>query len=84
MSAEPASPKEGRKRRTASDEAEAGFSLVEVMISMVVMGGLACSVFYFLSSQNGMGARGNDTGNDHDTASPLPNAGGRQRSRAAN
>lgn len=37
-----------------------GFSLVEVMVSMVVLGGLACSVFYFLSSQNGMGARGND------------------------
>lgn len=37
-----------------------GFSLVEVMVSMVVMGGLACSVFYFLTSQNGIGTRSND------------------------
>ena len=43
-----------------TDRTQRGFSLVEVMVSMMVLGGLACSVFYFLSSQNGMGTRSND------------------------
>jgi prepilin-type N-terminal cleavage/methylation domain-containing protein len=37
-----------------------GFSLVEVMVSMMVLGVLATSVFYFLNSQNGVGSRSAD------------------------
>lgn len=39
---------------------QAGFSLVEAMVAMMVMGGLASAVFYFLGSQNSMGTRSND------------------------
>lgn len=46
--------------KTAARRSQAGFSLVEILVSLVVLGGLATSVFYFLSSQNGMGNRSND------------------------
>ncbi|HLP43449.1 MAG TPA: prepilin-type N-terminal cleavage/methylation domain-containing protein, partial [Fibrobacteria bacterium] len=47
--------------RAASQAAsQAGFSLLEAVVSMVILGLLSVSVFYFLSSQNGIGARGND------------------------
>jgi prepilin-type N-terminal cleavage/methylation domain-containing protein len=46
--------------RSGSVPGESGFTLIEVMVSMVVLGGLACSAFYILSSQSGMGSRSND------------------------
>jgi prepilin-type N-terminal cleavage/methylation domain-containing protein len=39
---------------------QGGFSLVEVLISMMMLGMLSVSVFYFLNSQNGMGTRSGD------------------------
>lgn len=39
---------------------QAGFSLVEVLVSMMVMGMLSVSVFYFLTAQNGLGSRSAD------------------------
>jgi len=39
---------------------QAGFSLIEILVSAAVTGVVATSAFYFLSSQNTMGARGND------------------------
>lgn len=48
------------KRANPPGTSQAGFSLVEILVSMVVLGGLAASVFYFLSSQSGMGTRSND------------------------
>lgn len=47
-------------RSSAGGRLQGGFTLVEVMVSMVVLGGLAASAFYILSSQNGMGTRTND------------------------
>lgn len=44
----------------ARAKAEAGFSLIEILVAMVVMSILACAVFYFLTSQNRMGSRSND------------------------
>src|SRR5688500_11984833 len=41
-------------------DSQSGFSLVEILVSMVIMGGLTTSVFYFLSAQNGAGARSTD------------------------
>ena len=46
--------------RPSSQTPEAGFSLVEIMVAMVVLSGLAGSVFFFLSSQSGMETRSND------------------------
>ena len=40
---------------------QAGFSLIEILVSAVVIGILATAAFYFLSAQNGMGAAGNDS-----------------------
>jgi len=37
-----------------------GFSMIEVLVSAVITAVVATSAFYFLSSQNSMGARGND------------------------
>jgi prepilin-type N-terminal cleavage/methylation domain-containing protein len=39
---------------------QAGFSLIEILVSAAVTGVVATSAFYFLSSQNTMGTRGND------------------------
>jgi prepilin-type N-terminal cleavage/methylation domain-containing protein len=39
---------------------QAGFSMIEILVSAVVTGVVATSAFYFLSSQNRMGAKGND------------------------
>jgi type II secretory pathway pseudopilin PulG len=39
---------------------QAGFSLLEAAVSMVILGLLTVSVFYFLSSQNKIGVRSND------------------------
>jgi prepilin-type N-terminal cleavage/methylation domain-containing protein len=39
---------------------ERGFSLVEVMVSMMLVGMLSVSVLYFLGSQNSMGSRSGD------------------------
>jgi prepilin-type N-terminal cleavage/methylation domain-containing protein len=39
---------------------EAGFSLIEILVSAVVVSVLATAAFYFLSSQNGAGIAGND------------------------
>lgn len=40
---------------------QAGFSLIEILVSAVVIAILATAAFYFLSAQNGMGTRGNDS-----------------------
>jgi prepilin-type N-terminal cleavage/methylation domain-containing protein len=40
--------------------AQAAFTLIEVLVSAVVTGILSVSVFYFLSAQNNLGLRGND------------------------
>jgi hypothetical protein len=42
------------------DRRQAGFSMIEILVSAVVTGAVAISAFYFLSSQNAMGARGTD------------------------
>ena len=39
---------------------QAGFSLIEILIALTVFAILTTSVFYFLSSQNGMGKRSAD------------------------
>lgn len=39
---------------------QAGFSLVEILVSMVVASCMAGAVFYFLKSQNNMGVRSTD------------------------
>ena len=39
---------------------EAGFSMIEILVSAVVTGVVAVSAFYFLSSQNTMGTKGSD------------------------
>lgn len=39
---------------------QAGFSMIEILVSAVVTGVVATSAFYFLSSQNNMGTKGND------------------------
>jgi prepilin-type N-terminal cleavage/methylation domain-containing protein len=39
---------------------QAGFSMIEILVSAVVTGVVATSAFYFLTSQNAMGAKGND------------------------
>ncbi len=39
---------------------QAGFSLIEILVSAVVVAILSTAAFYFLSSQNGMGTAGND------------------------
>jgi prepilin-type N-terminal cleavage/methylation domain-containing protein len=39
---------------------QAGFSLLEVIVSAVVVGLVAVSAFYFINSQNRMGAKGGD------------------------
>ncbi|MEO6095057.1 MAG: prepilin-type N-terminal cleavage/methylation domain-containing protein [Fibrobacteria bacterium] len=44
----------------AGAEGEAGFSLIEVMVAATVVAILATAAFYFLSSQNSMGQKGND------------------------
>jgi len=46
--------------RPGGAEGQAGFSLVEILVSMVVMSCLAGAVFYFLKSQDNMGARSTD------------------------
>lgn len=40
---------------------QSGFSLIEILVSAVVIGILATAAFYFLSAQNGMGTAGNDS-----------------------
>jgi prepilin-type N-terminal cleavage/methylation domain-containing protein len=37
-----------------------GFSLVEIMVAMIVMSGIASSVFFFISSQSALGTRSQD------------------------
>ena len=39
---------------------QAGFSMIEILVSAAVTGVIATSAFYFLSSQNTMGTKGND------------------------
>ena len=39
---------------------QAGFSMIEILVSAVVTGVVATSAFYFLSSQNSLGAKGTD------------------------
>ena len=41
-------------------QGQEGFSMVEILITLTVFGILITSVFYFLSSQNGMGVRSAD------------------------
>ncbi len=43
--------------RTSQD----GFSMLEILISMVIVGLLAASLFYFLSAQNKLGLMSTDT-----------------------
>lgn len=45
---------------TVPADPQAGFSLLEVVVSAVVVGLVAVSAFYFLNSQNRMGAKGGD------------------------
>ena len=40
--------------------AQAGFTLIEILVSAVIVGIVSTSAFYFLSSQNSMGAKGGD------------------------
>lgn len=40
---------------------QAGFSMIEILVSATITAVLATSVFYFLSSQNTMGTMGNDS-----------------------
>lgn len=47
-------------RASAVNRGQGGFSLVEVMVSMMLLGLLSVSVFYFLNSQNSMGSRSGD------------------------
>jgi prepilin-type N-terminal cleavage/methylation domain-containing protein len=39
---------------------QSGFTLVEILVSMVVVSCIAGAVFYFLKTQNNMGVRSND------------------------
>ncbi len=39
---------------------QAGFSLIEILVSAVIVGILSVSIFYFLNSQNKISLRGND------------------------
>jgi prepilin-type N-terminal cleavage/methylation domain-containing protein len=39
---------------------EGGFTLIEILVSIMIFGLLTTSVFYFLSQQNGMSTRAND------------------------
>jgi prepilin-type N-terminal cleavage/methylation domain-containing protein len=39
---------------------QSGFSLIEILVAAVVLGILTVSVFYFLSTQNGLSVKGND------------------------
>lgn len=43
-----------------ADSSQRGFSMIEVLVSSVITAVVATSAFYFLSSQNSMGIRGND------------------------
>lgn len=47
-------------RHPLSPSSQGGFSLVEVLVSMMMLGMLSVSVFYFLNSQNSMGTRSGD------------------------
>ncbi len=46
--------------RGARAGAQSGFTLVEILVSMVVLSCMAGAVFFFLKSQNNMGVRSND------------------------
>jgi prepilin-type N-terminal cleavage/methylation domain-containing protein len=59
MSPAPVGTPEGAAGRPHPDP-QRGFSLVEVIVSMMVLGMLSVSVFYFLTSQNSLGARSGD------------------------
>ena len=39
---------------------QAGFSIIEILVSAVIVGIVSTSAFYFLSSQNKMGSKGGD------------------------
>ncbi len=39
---------------------QSGFSLIEILVSAVIIGVVGTSAFYFLSSQNSMGSKGGD------------------------
>jgi prepilin-type N-terminal cleavage/methylation domain-containing protein len=41
-------------------ESQSGFSLIEILVSAVIVGVIATAAFYFLSSQNSMGTKGSD------------------------
>lgn len=45
---------------SAAKRSQAGFSLIEILVSAVVTAVLATSAFYFLSQQNGAGTASND------------------------
>ncbi|MDB5102363.1 MAG: hypothetical protein JWP91_52 [Fibrobacteres bacterium] len=51
---------QGQESKAPLAKGQAGFGLVEILVSAVVTGFLTTAAFYFLSAQNGMGARGND------------------------
>lgn len=44
----------------ARTDRQSGFTLVEILVSMVVLSCMAGAVFYFLKTQNNMGVRNND------------------------
>ena len=49
-----------RIRRPGISGGQEGFSLIEALVASVVTGILTVSVFYFLTSQNGLGLRSGD------------------------
>jgi prepilin-type N-terminal cleavage/methylation domain-containing protein len=44
----------------AGSRSQAGFSMIEVMVSAIIVGLIGTSAFYFLTSQNSAGAKGGD------------------------
>lgn len=47
-------------RALPADRRQAGFSMIEILVSAVIVGIVSTSAFYFLSSQNSQGTKGGD------------------------